>query len=108
MQPEAELGARVLGSTVPDSGTAGRTMAALALTGGYMIHPGVFAAEVASMAPYTRLGQEFSDAVMSGGLGVRGPVGPFIRAAAPVMGGLTPLSSYATDEAEQRAKKYYE
>lgn len=106
LQPEAELGSRVLGATVPDSGTALRSMTGLGILGGsYALHPGIAVAEAASMLPYTALGQHIADTLMSGGAQTRERLlGRPLRMIAPAVGGLSPLSSSAADELNQRAQ----
>lgn len=58
---------RVLGSTIPDSGTPFRTALGLGvLGGGYMAHPGVALAELAlSLAPYSNTGQSAANLLLA-------------------------------------------
>lgn len=63
MQDFAETGKRVLGDTVPDSGTPLRGMAALAA--GYGIEPTTATAATVAMAPYTRAGQTLAQTLLT-------------------------------------------
>ncbi len=85
MQGDAELAQRILGTHVNDSGTPFRTALGLGmLGGGYMVHPGVLAGELASMLPYTRMGQSAVDTALSGGMGWRRPIGEVINRLGPL------------------------
>lgn len=86
LQDVAEAGQRVLGSTVPDSGTTFRSMLGLGLLGGsYAIHPGLMFTELGAALPYTSMGQRVVDSVLSGGMGTRGPAGRFINRMSPLV-----------------------
>ena len=71
MQDWADNGVNVLGSTVPDSGTAGRGMlAALLLEGSHALHnPVALASTVGAMLPYTKMGRSAAQAWMNAGPG---------------------------------------
>lgn len=91
LQEEAEAGHRVLGATVPDSGTAYRSLLGLGLIGGIggasaVGYPGsALLTSMLAMAPYTARGQALTDMILSGGMGVREPVGQFINRASPLV-----------------------
>lgn len=91
----AETGQRVLGGTVPDSGTPFRTALGLGmLGGGYLAHPYVVAGELATMLPYTRPGQHIADFMLSRGMNWRQPTGAAMRRSALpfTAAGVGPLS----------------
>jgi heme oxygenase len=65
MQDLATQGQKVLGSTVPDSGTPFRLANALALGGGYMVDPSIAAGTLAASAAYTPAGQKMMAALLA-------------------------------------------
>ena len=107
MQPEADLGNRVLGSRLADSGTAYRSMMGLGLLGGgYTLGgPGLLASQLAMSAPYLPGGRQLIDIAMSGGMGIRKPLGELMYRASPLLG-MSPLSAIAEEEANRRLEEY--
>lgn len=103
IQKIAETGQRILGTTVPDSGTPFRTALGLGmLGGGYLAHPYILAGELATMAPYVRPGQVLMDKILSEGMGWRQPLGGGMRRLGAPAGalGAGPLSGLFEEEEE--------
>lgn len=107
MQPIAEVGNRVLGSDLPDSGTALRLAVGAGMLGGYVAHPGVLLGEAAMAVPYVPGIRRGVDALMSGGAGWREQLlGRPMRSLAPLVGGLSPLTAYSAEELEKYSDEY--
>lgn len=84
MQDLAESGKRVLGDTVPDSGTPLRTLTALG-AGGF-VEPMSAAAGAVGMLPYTRFGQELTHNLMTQRPALAAPTSNFLRLYGPAAG----------------------
>lgn len=81
MQDLAEQGQRVLGKTVPDSGTPYRTLTALGAGG--MIEPTTAAAAGVAMLPYTVPGQRLTQLLMTARPDAAEPLSRLVRLAGP-------------------------
>lgn len=80
LQNEGMIAERALGTHIPDSGSPFRLAVNMGLLGGgYALNPGVLGLELATMAPYTAVGQRAADLALSGGMKWRQPAGEGIR-----------------------------
>lgn len=89
MQDLAETGKRVLGDTVPDSGTASRTLAALG-AGGF-IEPTTATLGAVGMLPYTRAGQSMANAALTSRPAAASRFAELMRVYGPSSGGAVAL-----------------
>lgn len=87
-QEFAEAGKGTLSREVPDSGTAGRLMAALIAGGGPagIIDPTIAAATAAASLPYTSLGSRMTLAALAKRPAVAEPIADLLRTLAPWVG----------------------
>jgi hypothetical protein len=94
MQDLGDKATNVMGSKVPDSGTATRLMLAGGLGGASMIEPTILAATGATSLAYTKAGQKMAEALLT-----KRPTGA--KATAEALRKILPLLSGSSVPANQ-------